>query len=201
MWPLTLPEEEDIVEDLGTPSVSVLLVDDSPVFLHAAALLIRSVPGMHLAGFAGSGEQAIHCVERSAPDIALIDIRMDGIGGIEAATRITELRGPTTVVLITAEDEHSVPKRAHCCGAAAILCKQRLLPATVAELRDRVLADSTRYDMGSQPATVAPRPGPDSIESDPPSDSTRSRMLVNPTPVEGDAGSNPRPSSDTENRN
>jgi two-component system, NarL family, invasion response regulator UvrY len=134
--------KNDIVEEPGTRSVSVLVADDSPIFLRAASLLLRSVPGIHLAGVANSGEQAVESVARDAPDIALIDIRMDGIGGIEAARRIVELQGHTTVVLITAEAEHSVPSRAHSCGAAAVVCKQRLLPATVAGFRDLALGGS-----------------------------------------------------------
>lgn len=131
-----------IGEDRGIPSVSVLVADDSPVFLRAAELLIRSVPGMHLAGVADSGEDAVRCVELSPPDIALIDIHMEGIGGIEAAARIADLHRHTTVVLVTAADERGVSSRAQGCGAVAILCKQRLRPATVAGLRDRVLAAS-----------------------------------------------------------
>lgn len=119
-------------------SVSVMLVDDSPAFVRAARSLIESVPGFHVVGEAASGEQAVDGVRAAAPDLVLMDVRMPGIGGIEATRRIHSMRVRTTVVLVSSEDATDLPASAQTCGAAAFMTKTSLAPATVAGLRELV---------------------------------------------------------------
>lgn len=84
--------------------VKVLTVDDSPGFRAALRTLVEGTPGVTLLGEAACGEDAITAVPALGPDLVLMDVRMPGIGGIEAA-RVLLRRDPDLVVMLMSADE------------------------------------------------------------------------------------------------
>lgn len=114
--------------------VRVVIADDSAEFLRAASDVVRSVDGFELAGVAETSEDAVATVVSLEPDLVLLDVRMPGGGGIDAARQITELRPSTVVVLISGVVEPGLRERASCCGAVVTLDKRDLRPAVLAEL-------------------------------------------------------------------
>ncbi|HZO61002.1 MAG TPA: response regulator transcription factor [Solirubrobacterales bacterium] len=107
----------------------VLTVDDQIVFRDAARDVIAATPGFESVGVAASGEEALAAVERLRPELVLLDVRMPGMGGIEAARRITEAHPGIVVVLISIEGSDEVAEDAHASGAAALVRKQEFGPA------------------------------------------------------------------------
>jgi two-component system, NarL family, invasion response regulator UvrY len=87
---------------LGT-SVTVLVVDDQPIFLRAARELIAATPGFEVVGEATSGRDALEMANRVRPDLVLLDVRMPGMDGIETARRLAEVAPDAFVVLISLE--------------------------------------------------------------------------------------------------
>ena len=69
--------------------IRVVVADDHPPFLRAARAVVGATPGFELVGAAGSGEEAIELAATARADLVLLDVHMPGIGGIEAARRIT----------------------------------------------------------------------------------------------------------------
>jgi two-component system, NarL family, invasion response regulator UvrY len=69
--------------------IRVLTVDDQDVFRSVLRDVIEVTPGFRLIGEADSGEAALEAVQEVRPQLVLVDVRMPGIGGIEAARRIT----------------------------------------------------------------------------------------------------------------
>ena len=116
--------------------VKVLTVDDQAVFRHAARDVISATGGFEAVGDVGSGEEAVAAVERLRPDLVLLDVRMPGIGGIEAARRITEAHPGTVVVLISIEDSDEFADDARAAGAAALVRKQDFGPALLRSIWD-----------------------------------------------------------------
>jgi DNA-binding NarL/FixJ family response regulator len=84
--------------------VRVLIVDDGPFFQEVARELIDATPGFECAGAACSGEEGVEAADRLRPDLVLMDVRMPGIGGPEAARRISARGNPAVVVLVSADD-------------------------------------------------------------------------------------------------
>ena len=98
---------------MSQTEVRVLTVDDQVVFRRAAHDVIAATPGFEPVGDAESGEEALAEVERLRPELVLLDVRMPGIGGIEAARRITAAHPETVVVLISIEDSEEFAEDAH----------------------------------------------------------------------------------------
>ena len=114
---------------MSVTQTRVLTVDDQIVFRDAARDVIAATPGFESVGDAASGEEALAEVERLQPELVLLDVRMPGMGGIEAARRITEAHPGTVVVLISLEGSDDVAEDAHASGAAALVRKQEFGPA------------------------------------------------------------------------
>jgi two-component system response regulator AlgR len=110
--------------------IRVLVVDDNAAFLKAAVDVIETAPEFELVASARSGEEAIQQVVDSSPDLVLIDLRMPGIDGREAAVRIKELRPGTSVVLMTADSGHAAR------DGFEVVDKRTLTPAALAAVWD-----------------------------------------------------------------
>ena len=124
----------------------VLTADDQAVFRSIARAVIAATPGFHSVGQASSGEEALDAVERVRPDLVLIDVRMPGIGGVEAARQIAAAHPDTVVVLISIEGPDQIASDASLCGAAALVRKQDLA-------RPFCAVSGTRTAPPSEPAT------------------------------------------------
>lgn len=114
---------------MSETEVRVLTVDDQVVFRDAARDVISATDGFESVGDAGTGEEALAAVERLRPELVLLDVRMPGCGGIEAARRITAAHPETVVVLISIEDSEELSEDAYRSGAAALVRKQDFGPA------------------------------------------------------------------------
>ena len=116
-------------------AVAVLAADDQPFFLGVARDVVRATPGFRWAGEAQSGVVAIEAVGKLHPDLVLLDVRMPGIGGIEAARRIAGEHPDVVVVLITVDDDRAgIERDIEASGAAELIGKQRFGPAMLRAL-------------------------------------------------------------------
>jgi DNA-binding NarL/FixJ family response regulator len=114
--------------------VGVLTVDDQAVFRRVAGDVIAATSGFEAVGEANTGEEAVEAVERLRPELVLLDLRMPGIGGIEASRRITSSHPETVVVLISIEEPAEIAHAARACGAATLVRKQDFGPALLRRL-------------------------------------------------------------------
>lgn len=106
----------------------VLIVDDQAPFRSVARTLVGMVKGWHVAGEAGSGEEALELAEATNPRLILMDINLPGISGIEATRRILERKPATIVVLLSTYAHGDLPQDALSCGAAGYIRKDDLTP-------------------------------------------------------------------------
>jgi len=119
------------------PVVRVLVADDSVAFQRAAAQVIEVSPGFELAATASTGEEAIGLIEQVHPDLVLLDVRMPGMGGIEAAGRIAAWDSDVQVVLLSGGPREEAPGMAG--SALPYLSKSQFGPDALRTLwRNRI---------------------------------------------------------------
>ena len=104
-------------------SVRVVVADDQAPFRRAARSVLRSTREFELVGEACSGEGAVALARSLRPDVVLLDIRMEGVGGIEAARVITASSPNTVTILLSTYREEDLPADARSCGAAGYIHK------------------------------------------------------------------------------
>ena len=105
------------------PVVRVLVADDEAVLRAALADLVASDPGFQLVGAGRDADEAIELAAANHPDVALVDVRMPGGGGMRVVEEI-HARSPRTRVLAhTAIDDRSTVVRMMQAGAVGYLVK------------------------------------------------------------------------------
>ena len=87
-------------------TIRLLLVDDQQLLRQGLHLLLEMEPGLHVAGEASDGQEALEAYSRLQPDVVLMDIRMPVLDGVEA-TRIMRQRWPSSkiIILTTFDDD------------------------------------------------------------------------------------------------
>jgi DNA-binding NarL/FixJ family response regulator len=108
--------------------VRVLTVDDQAVFRGIAREVIDATPGFESVGEAASGEDALAAVDRLAPHLVLLDVRMPGLDGIEVARRLHATHPDTLLVLISIEDSIDLPSAARVADSVPLVRKQDFGP-------------------------------------------------------------------------
>jgi DNA-binding NarL/FixJ family response regulator len=104
--------------------VPVLVVDDQESMRGLLSDVVHGTDGFHLVGHAASGEAALEAAAELSPRLVIMDLRMPGIDGFEAA-RILTARRPGTVVLLVSVDVPD-PRAVEASAVAAFLPKQML---------------------------------------------------------------------------
>ncbi len=93
---------------MSQDAVKILIVDDEPPARDRLLRLIDEIDGYRVVGQCGSGLEALDLVPRMAADVVLMDIRMPGMSGIEAARHLLSMAQPPAVIFTTAYDEYAL---------------------------------------------------------------------------------------------
>lgn len=109
--------------DAPTRRVSVVVVDDHPVYRDGLVRAISSAAELELLGEAADGLEAELLIEEMRPDVALLDVKMPALGGVELCERLASHGLPTRVVMISAYLDPNLVARALRAGASAYLGK------------------------------------------------------------------------------
>ncbi|MFF0433410.1 response regulator [Streptomyces sp. NPDC004327] len=122
-----MPEARKAPEALEAPEapevLRVVVVDDHTVMRAGVIALLAPVPDVAVVGEAGDGREAVALVERLAPDVALVDLRMPVMDGVAATAAILAGPAPTRVLILTTYDTDVEIERAVEAGAIGYLLK------------------------------------------------------------------------------
>jgi DNA-binding NarL/FixJ family response regulator len=117
---------------IGEEGIGVLVVDDNAQFRAVLRDVVAATAGMSCVGDAASGEAALEACAAHPPDLVIMDKRMPGIGGIEAARRMAARHPDVMVVLVSVERPRAETLEG--LDSAVFLEKRRLSPRALAEL-------------------------------------------------------------------
>src|SRR3954453_15989041 len=93
-------------------TVGVLTGDDQAWFRQVVSDVVQATPGFEAVGEAETGEAAVSLVPVLRPQLVLMDVRMPGMGGVEAARRIAEVAAERVAVVLMSADPHLLSQRA-----------------------------------------------------------------------------------------
>jgi DNA-binding NarL/FixJ family response regulator len=110
--------------------VRVLLADDHTLVRAGIRSLLESVPTVEVVAESGDGREALELIGKHRPDVALLDIAMPGLSGIEVAKRAAQECPKTKVIMLSMHADATHVRQALRAGAAGYLLKG----AAVAEL-------------------------------------------------------------------
>lgn len=88
--------------------MNVLIVDDEQLARQRLRKMLSAASGYQIIGEAETGEDALRKTQASHPDVILMDIRMPGMDGIEAASYISRMDKPPAIIFTTAFSDHAL---------------------------------------------------------------------------------------------
>jgi len=103
--------------------VSVLVADDHPLFRDGIVRAVRGRPDLELIGEADDGPMALERIRELAPAVAVLDVLLPGLDGLEVLNAIRRERLPTRVLMLSASTEGAIVHQAIAAGAAGYLSK------------------------------------------------------------------------------
>jgi two-component system nitrate/nitrite response regulator NarL len=116
--------------------VRVLVADDHPLFREAIVRTVRERPDLELVGEAADGRAALTAIRELRPDVAVIDLKMPELDGLQVVAAVKRDALPTRIVLLSAFLDGAIVFQAVAAGAAAYLSKE----ADRSEIGDAVAA-------------------------------------------------------------
>lgn len=111
---------------MDTRAVRVVVADDHPVYREGLALLLNREAGIEVVGVAADGRDAVALCEELSPDVLLVDLRMEGLGGLDVVKQVADRRPATRSVVLSGFDTDEDVYQAVRAGAAGYLVKQAL---------------------------------------------------------------------------
>ena len=108
---------------MGEERISILCVEDHPLFRAGIRDLIESQSDMVLLGLAASGAEGINLARQLMPDVILMDLRLPDMNGIAATASIREHRPDAKVLMLTTFEGDAEVQRALAAGARAYVLK------------------------------------------------------------------------------
>jgi NarL family two-component system response regulator LiaR len=107
-----------------TDRITVLLVDDHEIVRRGVRAFLETQPDLDVVGEAAGGEEGIALAAQLAPDVALVDLLMPGIGGVEAIRQLGRASPHTRVVALTSYHDDDRIFAALRAGALSYLLKE-----------------------------------------------------------------------------
>ena len=103
---------------------TILIADDHDLVRTSVGRMLSDVYGYEVVGEARTGEEAVRIARDSQPDVVLMDVKMPGIGGLEAIDRILAKDPETRILVLSAHEDAMHARRVLKAGAAGYLTKR-----------------------------------------------------------------------------
>ncbi len=115
--------------------INVVVVDDHDLVRAGITRLLSDVQGIEVVGEANSGEQAIQVAKEKHPHVVLMDVKMPGMGGLEATRKMLRNDPSIKIIALSIYDSEPFPTKLLQAGASGYLTKGALLDEMVNAIR------------------------------------------------------------------
>jgi DNA-binding NarL/FixJ family response regulator len=122
-------------------TIRVALADDHRVVLAGIRALIKAAPEMELVGEVSDGESALQLIIEALPDVAVIDVSMPGLTGIELARRAAAQCPHVKILVLTVHEDRAYVEQLLQAGARGYLLKRSAAEELVRAIRAIVAGD------------------------------------------------------------
>ena len=144
------------------PAIRIIVADDHQVVRAGFAALLETQPDFAVVGTACDGVEAVKIARELRPDVALMDVRMPNMDGIEATRQLTESGAGPRILILTTFDLDEYVYDALCAGASGFLLKdvtaERLFDAVrVVAAGEALLAPTVTRRLISEFTRLRPR--------------------------------------------
>ncbi|MEJ5187535.1 MAG: response regulator transcription factor, partial [Candidatus Geothermincolales bacterium] len=122
--------------------IKVMLVDDHEVVLEGLIRILEREGGIQVVAVARSAEEALEKVERFPPDVAIVDIQLPGMNGIELIRRLKQAHPRIEAITLTVFDDEQFAKQAIKAGAIGYVIKDAAKEELVKAVRAAAKGES-----------------------------------------------------------
>jgi len=121
--------------------LKILIADDHPIFLFGLKSIIESADNMQVDYVVSDGEHALEMISVNKPDVAILDIDMPGLNGIEVTRKVKELALDSKVIILTMHKDEAIFNLALDCGASGYVLKDNAATDIVNSIQTVVMGD------------------------------------------------------------
>ena len=115
--------------------LKILIADDHPIFRRGLCDVIRTDAGLRLVGQASNGEEALKLIDDLRPDVAILDIRMPKLSGLQTARTLIEKKSAVKLVLLTMHEDEDLLNEALDLGIQAYVLKENAVEDLLSAVR------------------------------------------------------------------
>ena len=118
-----------------THKIRVMIVDDHAILRAGLKMLVNAQPDMEVVSEAPDGEKAVQAARETRPDVALLDLTMPRVGGMQALQQMARNCRETRVLVLTMHDDPAYLRSALAAGASGYLLKRAVDAELLAAIR------------------------------------------------------------------
>lgn len=146
-------------------SIRVIIADDQELILTGFAMILNAQPDIEVVGTAHDGDEALKLIQETKPDVALLDIRMPKMQGLEVCRQVSE---DVNVVIVTTFEDDEYVEKAMEYGARGFLLKDSgtalLIEAVRAAANNQALISPQVTDVLLNMSQNAPTKTPEDVQ-------------------------------------
>ncbi|TAK65401.1 MAG: response regulator transcription factor, partial [Bacteroidetes bacterium] len=109
-------------------TITILIADDHPLFRKGLKEVIEGEPSLKVVKETGDGNEALLYIEEQKPDIAILDIEMPVMNGLDVALKVQQRQLPVDIIMLTMHDKETFFNCAMDAGAMGYVLKNSAIP-------------------------------------------------------------------------
>lgn len=137
--------------------INIVIADDHDLVSKSIAALLRSIPGFEVVGQCDNGRDLIEMVQRLRPNVAIVDLGMPRMNGVEVARRLRETSRSTRVIILSGYSDETSVKETLAAGVAGYVVKRGATSDLIQAIRE---GTRSKVYLSAEIAAIAQRTRP-----------------------------------------